>query len=55
MIVNNLICETLSPKNKVARLHYCLNLIPPEERKLLIEDFNKHSKVSKKCKNICIN
>jgi len=53
MMVNNLITETLSPKNRVARLYYCLNLVKPEEKEILIQEFNNYS-LNKKQSSVTI-
>jgi len=44
MLVNNFICETLSPENEIARLYHCLKLIKPEDRNILIKGLNEHNK-----------
>jgi hypothetical protein len=40
-MINNLICETLSPENRIAKLYHYLNLKTPEEKSSLIKVFNK--------------
>jgi hypothetical protein len=44
MIVNNLICETLWPENRVARLYKYLKLKNEEEKNLLIKSYNEYNK-----------
>ena len=43
MIVNNLVCETLSPKNTVARLYHYLSIKDAEQKNMLIKEFNKYN------------
>ena len=42
MLVNNLICETLHPQNKVARLYNILNQVSTTEQSNLIQIYNYH-------------
>ena len=42
MIVNNLICETLDPKNGIAKLYKDLSKLNEEQQQELIEKYNKY-------------
>jgi len=41
MLVNNLICETLSPENNVAKLYNIFKTCNFEEKEMLIKEYNK--------------
>ena len=44
MIVNNLICETLHPENKIAKLYNLLKNLDDEEQKKVIHSLNEIGK-----------
>jgi hypothetical protein len=44
MIVNNVICETLDPKNSIAQLYMILETLPEEQHESAILQFNKFCK-----------
>ena len=41
MVVNNLICETLHPENRIAKLYTYLQKFNPKEQQFLISQLNK--------------
>lgn len=41
MIVNNLVCETLDPKNRIAKLYMMLQQMTPERQETFIKKFNE--------------
>jgi hypothetical protein len=43
MIVNNLICETLDPKNGIVKLYRDLSRLNEEQKKQLIEEYNNYA------------
>ena len=49
MLVNNLICETLHPQNKVARLYNILNQVSATEQSNLIQIYNDRIIKNKLC------
>ena len=49
MLVNNLICETLHPQNKVARLYNILNQVSTTEQSNLIQIYNDRIIKNKLC------
>ena len=49
MLVNNLICETLHPQNKVARLYNILNQVSATEQSNLIQIYNDSIIKNKLC------
>jgi hypothetical protein len=42
MVVNNLICETLHPKNRIAKLYRVLQKLNPEKQNDLINKYNEY-------------
>lgn len=58
MYVNNLLCETLHPNNRISELHRCLQLLKPGQQDELIKLYNEHivkntmlsQKINNKCK-----
>ena len=40
MMVNNLICETLSPKNHMAKMFTLLQKYTPDQQTILIKEYN---------------
>jgi hypothetical protein len=44
MLVNNLICETLHPKNYIAELYKDLQTMSPDQQKKIIKKFNEYMK-----------
>jgi hypothetical protein len=48
VLVNNMVCETLDPVNKMADLHYHLKYMSHERQKMMVDKFNaKSAPVSK--------
>lgn len=41
MFVNNLVCETLNPKNAMAKLHMHLKKCTPEQEKKIVDKYNE--------------
>ena len=44
MVVNNLICETMNPKNEISKLYRLLNTSQINERSQIINDYNRSKK-----------
>jgi DNA-directed RNA polymerase sigma subunit (sigma70/sigma32) len=42
IVVNNLVCETLHPKNGMAMLYKYLQKLNPEEQNIIINNYNDH-------------
>jgi hypothetical protein len=47
MIVNNLICETLDPKNGIARMYLDLKNYNDKEKQEFIKEYNEYIKQNK--------
>ena len=43
MMVNNLICETLHPENKISKLFQILSNLSPKDQKYVIKVYNDHA------------
>ena len=44
MLVNNVVCETLDPKNPIAKLYQFMKQIPVDKQQRAIKQFNEHVK-----------
>jgi len=55
MIVNNLVCETLDPKNRIAKLYMMLQKMTPERQETFIKKFNEAQENEEEIKrNKCV-
>lgn len=55
MIVNNLVCETLDPKNRIAKLYMMLQKMTPERQESFIKQFNEAQENEEEIKrNKCV-
>jgi hypothetical protein len=41
MVINNMVCETLHPKNTLAKLYQVIDMLSPVDQKKLIKEYNK--------------
>lgn len=47
MLVNNMLCETLNPTNKIAHMYYMLKDMPYEQQKIMVQKFDSKNVVEK--------
>ena len=52
MVINNMVCETLHPKNTLAKLYQVIDMLSPVDQKKLIKEYNKIYKKLNSCKSI---